>query len=202
MKKQIALPLAFVALIIVVIAAITFMLIYNGMVMARENIKESKAQIETVYQRKLDLIPNLVETVKAYAGHERQTLVDVAQARSRAQEVLKTVGTAKSLSKEQLAKLASSQSELTRVLTTLFALVEKYPDLKASAHFLALQDQLEGAENRIYVARQRYNSSVRDYNTKIAVFPGNMIALIFEFERVDDYFEATEIAQKPMEVRF
>ena len=164
-------------------------------------MEEAKAQIETVIQRRLDLIPNLVETVKGYAQHEREVLLKVTQARAKAQTLLEKISSKKSLTKEDLAALSASQSELTRTLKSLFALVENYPDLKASINFLALQDQLEGTENRIAVARQRYNYAVRIYNTKIKTFPGNIIAPMFGFEE-KDYFEAKNEAEEPVKVRF
>ena len=201
MKKQVMLSLAIIALIIVV-AGISFVLMYNGLVKAEKSVEGAKAQIETVYQRRLDLIPNLVETVKGFAAHERQTLTAVAEVRSKAQGVLEGIATEKSLSKEQMAKLNASQSELTGVLKAFFALVENYPNLRANTNFLALQDQLEGTENRISIARQRYNFSVRHYNTKIATFPGNIVASIFNFEEKDDYFKAAEGAGEATKVKF
>lgn len=201
MKKQVMLSLATISLIIVVVG-ISFVLIYNGLVKAEKGVEEAKAQIEVVYQRRIDLIPNLVETVKGYVEHERQTLIAVTEARSKAQGVLEEIGTEKSLSRKQMAKLSASQSELTSVLKTLFALVENYPNLKASTNFLTLQDQLEGTENRISVARQRYNFAVRFYNTKVATFPRNIVASMFDFQENPDYFEAAEEAKKTVEVKF
>lgn len=205
MKKQVMLSLATILLIIVVVGivvGISFVLIYNGLVKAEKGVEEAKAQIEVVYQRRIDLIPNLVETVKGYAEHEKQTFVAVTEARSKAQGVLEEIGTEKSLSRKQMAKLSASQSELTSVLKTLFALVENYPNLKASTNFLTLQDQLEGTENRISVARQRYNFAVRFYNTKVATFPRNIVASMFDFQENPDYFEAVEEAKKTLEVKF
>ncbi|MHC4457217.1 MAG: LemA family protein [Planctomycetota bacterium] len=201
MKKQTILTLAII-LFIIVVAGISFALIYNGLVRAEKVVEEAKAQIEVVYQRKIDLIPNLVETVKGYAEHERQTFAAVAEARSKAQRVLEEIGTEKSLSKEKMAKLSVSQSELTSALKTLFALVENYPNLKASTNFSILQDQLEGTENRISVARQRYNSTLRLYNTKVATFPRNIVAAIFGFQENPDYFEVAEELKKTLEVKF
>lgn len=201
MKKQAMLPLVII-LLIVAVAGIGFVLIYNGLVKAEKGVEEAKAQIETVYQRRLDLIPNLVETVKGYAKHEKETLIAVVEARNKAQGILEEIGAEKSLNKEQMAKLSASQSELTGVLKTIFALVENYPGLRASTNFLTLQDQLEGTENRISVARQRYNSSVRFYNTKVATFPRNIVASIFGFQEKDDYFAAETGGEKPVEVKF
>jgi LemA protein len=201
MKKQVALSLAIIVLIIVA-AGVSFVLMYNGLVKAEKGVEGAKAQVETAYQRRLDLIPNLVETVTAYAAHERQTFAAITEARGKAQGVLEGIATETSLNKEQMAKLTASQSELTGVLKTLFALVENYPDLRASANFLTLQDQLEGTENRISVARQRYNSAVRLYNTKVATFPRNLVASAFGFQQRDIYFEAADEAEKAVDVEF
>jgi len=201
MKFNATLSLAIVLILVVAAVGIVFILTYNGLVTADKTVEGAKAQIETVCQRRLDLIPNLVQTVKGYAKHERDTLTAIIQARSSAQQALEGVSSKKSLGKEEMAALAASQSALTGALKSIFALVERYPDLKASRHFLALQDQLEGTENRISVARQRYNASARNYNTKINTFPGNIIAPVFGFmEKV--YFEAKEEAQEPPKVEF
>ena len=195
-----------ISLIIVVsviaVAGKSSALIYNGLVEAEKVVDEAKAQVETVYQRKLDLIPNLVETVKGYAEHEQETLVAIAKARSKALGILEEIGTEESFNKKQMTELTSSQSELTGTLKSLFALVENHPDLKASTNFLVLQDQLEGTENRITIARQRYNSSVRYYDTKVATFPQNIIAFLFGFKEKGDYFEAAEHPGKPVEIKF
>lgn len=194
--------------VIIIVAAIALVIglgsavTYNSLVRAEKLVDEAKAQIEVVCQRRLDLIPNLVETVKGYAKHERETLVAVSQARSKAQGILDALSAAKSMSKEQMAKLTASQSELTTSLKSLFALVENYPTLKANTSFVTLQDQLEGTENRISVARQRYNHSVRLYNTKVAMFPQNIVASVFGFEEKDNYFEAAEEAESSVAVKF
>lgn len=201
MKKQAISPIAIIWLIIAA-AGISFVLIYNGLVKAEKGVEEAKAQTEVLYQRRMDLIPNLVETVKGYAEHEKQTFLAVVEARNKAQGVLEEISTEKSLSKKQMAKLSASQSELTSVLKTLFALAEDYPDLKASDNFLTLQDQLEGTENRISVARLRYNSAVKLYNARVATFPRNIVAFMFGFEENPDYFEAVEEAKEPVEVKF
>jgi len=192
-------------ILVVVVTAIVFVNsvgMYNGLVKADNGVEEAKAQVETVCQRRLDLIPNLVETVKGYAGHEQETLVAVTAVRSKAQGVLDEVKGQEPLNKEQMFKLVSSESELATVTKMLFALAENYPDLRASTNFLALQDQLEGTENRISVARQRYNSAVRVYNTNVAKFPRNIVASMFGFEENDSYFEAAEGAKEDVEVKF
>ncbi|MDL1957711.1 MAG: LemA family protein [Candidatus Desulfofervidus auxilii] len=201
MKVQATLFLIIGLIIILGVSGIGLILTYNSLVESEKAVEEAKAQIETVIQRRLDLIPNLVETVKGYAQHEREVLLKVTQARAKAQTLLEKISSKKSLTKEDFIALSASQSELTKTLKSLFALVENYPDLKASTNFLALQDQLEGTENRIAVARQRYNYAVRIYNTKIKTFPGNIIAPMFGF-REKDYFEAKEEASEPVKVRF
>ena len=201
MKISPALSLIIVLILVVAVVGIIFIKTYNGLISNEKAVEEAKAQIEAVCQRRLDLIPNLVETVKGYAAHERETLVAVTKARSSAQQVLEDIGSKKSLGKEDMAALATTQSALTNSLKSVFALIEKYPDLKAATHFAALQDQLEGTENRISVARQRYNSVVRFYNTKINTFPGNIIAPMFGFEE-KGYFEAKEEAMEPVSVKF
>ena len=198
---QVALFLVITMIVIIAVLGFWFIWVYNGLVKSEKAVEEAGAQIETVLQRRLDLIPNLVETVKGYAQHEREVLVAVTQARENAQGVLEEISGKKSLEEKDITALAASQSNLTSALKNLFALVENYPDLKASQNFLALQDQLEGTENRISVARQRYNYAARVYNTKINVFPGNIVAPVFGFEE-KDYFEAKEEAQEPVKVKF
>ena len=201
--KQGRAVLSIVSTLIVIVAglALWFIWVYNGLVSSEKAVEEASAQVQTVLQRRLDLIPNLVETVKGYAQHEREVLVAVTKARERAQGVLADISKKKSLGEKELVALMASQGEITSALKNLFSLVENYPDLKASQNFLALQDQLEGTENRIAVARQRYNYAVRRYNTKISTFPGNIIAPMFGFAE-KPYFEAKEEAQKPIEVKF
>jgi len=201
MKKKIFLYLIFFIILIIVFGGIVIISNYNGIVKAEKAVEEAKSQVEVVCQRRLDLIPNLVETVKGYAQYEKETLLAITNARSNAQGALEKISKKQSLGKEDLTALTASQSELTRTLKSLFALVENYPDLKASSNFLALQDQLEGTENRISIARQRYNSGVRYYNTKIATFPGTIVAPMFGFEK-NDYFEASKEAKEPVKVKF
>ncbi|HEC69574.1 MAG: LemA family protein [Candidatus Omnitrophota bacterium] len=201
MKAQVGLFLIIGLIVILGVFGIGLILTYNSLVKSEKAVEEAKAQIETVIQRRLDLIPNLVETVKGYAQHEREVLLKVTQARAKAQTLLGKISSKKSLSKEDFIALSASQSELTKTLKSLFALVENYPDLKASTNFLSLQDQLEGTENRIAVARQRYNYAVRIYNTKIKTFPGNIIAPMFGFGE-KDYFKAKEEATEPVRVKF
>lgn len=189
--------------LVIVIAAVCGILVltYNGIIVTEKSVEESKANIESVMQRRLDLIPNLVETVKGYAQHESQTLLAVTQARAQAQNVLKAMGSKPALSKDDMATLAASQRQLGTSIQGLFAVIEKYPDLRASSNFLALQDQLEGTENRINVARVRYNNSVKRFNTKITMFPGVIVAPMFGFEEKES-FEATPGALEAVTVQF
>jgi len=154
----------------------------NGLVSLDEGVNEKWAQVENVYQRRADLIPNLVNTVKGYAVHEKTTLEDVIKARAAAINPQLAVAGAPH-SEAEMKAFESSQNALTGMLSKLMVVVEKYPDLKANESFLALQSQLEGTENRITVERQRYNEVVREYNTKTRSFPTNIVAGVFDFER-------------------
>jgi LemA protein len=190
MKRNILIFIGVLFLVLVIICLSSIQM-YNGLVKAEQLVVEAKAQIEVASQRKLDLIPNLVETVKAYAAHEKETLTAVTAARSNAQSVWNEIAMDKSISEDKMTKLAASESELKGSLISLFAIAENYPSLKANTNFVTLQDQLEGTENRISVARYRYNYSVRIYNTKAAKFPGNLIARVFDFKQKEP-FEAME----------
>jgi LemA protein len=189
--------------LIIALAAVSIVLIlnYNGLIKTEKAVHEAKAQIETVCQRRLDLIPNVIEAVKGYAKHEQQTLLAITQARTQAMGVLDEIGQKEDLTKETIVKLESSQTELTKALKSVFALIENYPDLKASMNFLALQDQFEGTENRIAVARQRYNMAVRTYNSKIETFPGVFLAPIFGFGE-KEFYEAKAEAMDPVRAEF
>ena len=168
---------------------------YNSLITLREAVDEKWAQVENVYQRRLDLIPNLIATVKGYAAHEKQTLTDVIEARNKALQTKIDVG---SLDNEaKFEAFAKAQDKLSSVLSRLMVVVERYPDLKASQNFLALQSQLEGTENRIAVERKRYNETVRGYNTMIRRFPTNMIASAFGFDKVTYFESAPEAATVP-----
>ena len=182
---------------VLIIAAVMMVGIsaYNDIVKARNLVDEAAGQVQSVLQRRLDLIPNLVETVKGYAKHEQTTLEAVVQARTSALEMLQKSSSPGPVSMKQLS---SAQDKLSKAI---FALVEQYPDLKANANFLTLQDQLEGTENRIAVERIRYNDAVRAYNTKISVFPGSLVALLRKF-REREYFEASSEAQDATKVQF
>ena len=169
---------------------------YNGLVTADEGVKA--AQVENVYQRRADLIPNLVATVKGYASHESSTLEAVIEARAKATQV--TVDPDK-LTEESIAAFQSAQGELGNAIGRLLVSVEQYPDLKANQNFLELQAQLEGTENRITVERQKFNDTAKAYNTQVRSFPANIIASMFNFEQ-KGYFKAAEGAQTAPKVEF
>ncbi len=171
---------------------------YNSMVKMDEGVKGAWSQVENVYQRRADLIPNLVATVKGYASHEQQTLEGVVNARSKATQI--TVS-ADDLTAESLAKYQKAQGELGAALGKLLAITENYPDLKANQNFLELQSQLEGTENRIAVERQKFNEAAKIYNTSIRQFPRNIFAGLFGFEK-KPYFESDEGAKTAPKVEF
>ena len=171
---------------------------YNAIVSAEESVETSWSQVENQYQRRSDLIPNLVETVKGYAAHERETLEGVMAARARATQVVIDPANATA---EQMASYQAAQGELTQTLGRLMAVAEAYPDLKANENFMNLQSQLEGTENRITVARNNFNEVARAYNTMIRRFPTNIIASVFGFEK-KPYFEAQDGAEVAPQVKF
>ena len=171
---------------------------YNGLVVKEEKVDNEWADVEGQYQRRADLIPNLVNTVKGYADFEQETLTGVIEARSKATsfQIDPT-----NLTPDKVQQFQQAQEGLTSALSRLLVVVERYPDLKANQNFLDLQAQLEGTENRIQIARQRFNSSVNDYNASIRTFPGNVVAGISGFER-KGYFEAAPGSEKAPEVTF
>lgn len=171
---------------------------YNGMVKAERAADAQWANVENVYQRRADLIPNLVNTVKGYAEHERETLEEVVNARSKATGINIS---ADNLDAASLQKFQAAQDGLSNALSKLLMVVERYPDLKANQNFLDLQAQLEGSENRIAVERRKFNDIVRDYNTRIKRFPGVLFNKFYGFEQ-KDYFEAREGAEIAPEVNF
>lgn len=171
---------------------------YNKMVSLEEQVSSQWAQVENVYQRRADLIPNLVNTVKGYANFEKDVLIQVTEARAKATSVNIDP---KNLSPEALQQFQQAQNGLSSALGRLLVTVEKYPDLKANQNFLELQSQLEGTENRISVERNKFNEVTREYNTKIRSFPTNLTAGIFGFEK-KGYFEATTGAEKAPTVTF
>lgn len=194
MKKK---GLITIIIVVVVILAIYAWIkgSYNGMVQRQEGVEAQWAQVENVYQRRADLVPNLVATVRGYAAHEQGTLTAVIEARAKATSIIVDPS---ELDPEDIAKFQAAQDQLSGALSRLLVTVEQYPDLKASENFLALQSQLEGTENRITVERQKFNEAARNYNQYIRKFPRNIIASMFDFEKVG-YFKAqagSEVAPK------
>ena len=171
---------------------------YNSLVKQDEAVQAAWSQVENVYQRRADLIPSLVNTVKGYATHEQSTLEGVVEARSKATQIKVDV---ENLTPEALAKYQKAQGELGAALGKLLAITENYPDLKANQNFLELQSQLEGTENRITVERQKYNEIAKVYNTSIREFPRNILASMFGFDK-KPYFEAQEGANVAPKVEF
>ncbi len=196
MKKGLVVLIAAVAVILGIF--FWFQGNYNNMVKMDEGVQAAWSQVENVYQRRADLIPNLVATVKGYATHEQQTLEGVISARSKATQI--TVDP-QNLTSEELAKYQKAQGELGSALGKLLAITENYPDLKANQNFLELQAQLEGTENRITVERKKFNDVAREYNTTIRQFPKNIVAGMFGFEK-KPYFEAQEGAHQAPVVEF
>ena len=171
---------------------------YNNMVSKQEAVSQGWSQVENVYQRRMDLIPNLVNTVKGVANFEQKTLTDVIQARANASSIKVD---ASKLSPDQISKFQASQGELSQALGRLMVVAEQYPQLKATQNFLELQSQLEGTENRIAVERQKFNEVVMDYNSYVRKFPQVIYAGMFGFDK-KGYFEATAGAEKAPEVQF
>ena|SRR3990167_11169416 len=172
---------------------------YNRLVSGEEAVKSAWAQVENVYQRRLDLIPNLVETVKGYAAHERETLEGVVQARAKATQT--NIGADVINSPETFEKFQQSQGQLSSALSRLMVVVEKYPDLKANQSFLNLQSQLEGTENRITVERMRFNEVAQSFNTLRRQFPTVIMANMMGFKE-KAYFQADQGASKAPTVNF
>ena len=183
---------------LVVIAILWVRGIYNRTVEKDEAIAGQWGQVETAYQRRGDLIPNLVNTVKGYAEHERETLTEVIEARAKATNV--SIDPA-NLNPQAIQQFQAAQDGLSQALGRLMVVVERYPDLKANQNFLDLQQQLESTENRIAVERRKFNDATRDYNTFIRRFPSNILAGIFGFE-TKGYFESTEGSEVAPTVEF
>ena len=171
---------------------------YNTMVTQDENVKTAWSQVENQYQRLSDLIPNLVNTVKGYATHERETLEGVVSARA---EATKTTIDPSNLTEESMKKFQAAQGELSNALSRLMVVLERYPDLKANQNFSELQAQLEGTENRISVERKRFNEVAQAYNTYVRSFPTNILAGMFGFQP-KAYFTAESGAEKAPKVEF
>ena len=193
MKKSTIIIIAVVAIL-----AIWGVTSYNGLVKMDESVNTAWSNVENQYQRRADLIPNLVNTVKGYAAHEKETLEAVMSARSKATQM--TID-ADNLTPEKLKEYQKAQGEIGSALGRLLAITENYPNLKANENFKELQAQLEGTENRISVERRNFNEVARTYNTSIRTFPKTIIAGMCEFEK-RPYFEAEEGANKAPEVKF
>lgn len=191
MKKGTAILLGVVAVIVVVVLGVVGWGIstYNGLVTAQTEVETQQSNIATQLQRRSDLIPNLVNTVKAYAEHEEEIFTAVADAR------------AKLSGANTVSEMEQANTELSSALSRLLVIVENYPDLKANQNFIALQDQLEGTENRIAVARQDYNKAVKDYNQRLRRFPSNLIAGMFGMEQAA-MFESSSGSESVPEVSF
>lgn len=193
MKKSTIILIGIIA--VIVIWAISA---YNGMVTHEENVSKTWSDVETTYQRRADLIPNLVNTVKGYANHESSTFEAVTKARANATQMRIS---ADDLTEENMRKYQQAMGEMNSALARLMAISESYPELKASENFSELQAQIEGTENRINEARKKYNAAVKEYNIKVRRFPGNIVAGIFGFEKKAE-FKASEGAEKAPEVNF
>jgi LemA protein len=176
---------------------------YNGLVSRDQQVQSQWGQVQNVYQRRLDLVPNLVETVKGAAGFEKSTYLAVTEARAKAEGALGSAGANPANDPAKIAQVQQTQGELSSALSRLMVVVENYPDLKATANFRDLQAQLEGTENRITVERMRFNESAQAFNAKRLSFPTNLIAGMFG-SRFDEkaYFKADEGAQTVPKVKF
>ena len=163
---------------------------YNSLVSSHENVETSWAQVENVLQRRADLIPNLVNTVKGFAAQEKDVLTEVTKARA-------SVGKARGIPQK-----IEANNALTSALSRLMVVVERYPDLKSNQNFLSLQDELAGTENRVSIERRRYNDAVKNYNVHVRRFPNNLIASFFGYSKQDAYFKADEGAQSAPKVNF
>lgn len=196
MKKKF-IPIIIVAAVVVILVAWAISA-YNGLVIKDENCSKQWSKVESQYQRRMDLIPNLVNTVKGYASHEEATLLKVIEARNQASQVKID---AENMTQEQLNNFQQSQENLSSAIRGLNIVVEQYPNLKANQNFLELQSQLEGTENRIAVERQRYSDVVNEYNTSVRRFPNSLFASMFGFDK-KPYFESQTGAENAPKVEF
>jgi len=193
MKKN-----SFILIAIVAVIVLWGVSAYNGLAKSQQNVESQWGNVENAYQRRADLIPNLVETVKGYAKHENETFKEVVEARSKATQ---TTVDADNLTAEQLEKFQAAQGEVGAALSHLIAIGESYPELKASENFKELQAQLEGTENRIKEERDLFNKEAKSYNVRTKTFPSNLIAGVFGFES-KPYFKSAEGAEKAPTVSF
>jgi LemA protein len=194
-----ALLVGVVVLVVVVGLAVWGVGINNQLVTLQQNVNEKTSQVQNVYQRRADLIPNLVETVKGFAAQERAVLTEVTEARAKATGVQLTPETLND--PKAMERFQAAQGQLSGALSRLLVVVEKYPELKSNQNFLQLQSQLEGTENRIAVERRRFNEAVRDYNTRLGLAPGSIVARLLGFTP-KAYFEAAPDAATPPKVKF
>ncbi|MCX6740097.1 MAG: LemA family protein [Candidatus Parcubacteria bacterium] len=178
-----------IVLIVVAILIVWLIAVYNDLIKSRNRVDEAWSDIDVQLKRRYDLIPNLVETVKGYAGHENQVFTKVTEARSQAMQ-------AKSIDEK-----GKAEGMLSQTLKSLFAVAESYPELKASTNFLQLQDELSDTENKIQASRRFYNGNVRDFNTKIQVFPNTLVASLLGFKKYD-FFQAEEGEKAAPQVKF
>jgi LemA protein len=192
--------IALIVLAVVVLAVGAWAVgIYNGLVGLDQNVNEKWAQVQNVYQRRADLIPNLVETVKGFAAQERTVLTQVIEARAKASSIQLTPEALND--PKAMERFQAAQAQLSGALSRLLVTVERYPELKSNQNFLSLQSQLEGTENRIAVERRRFNEAVREYNTRLNLFPGTIVARLAGF-RPKAFFEAAPDAATPPKVKF
>ncbi|MEV9478136.1 LemA family protein [Aliarcobacter butzleri] len=195
--RKISLVLGLVLLAIIYLTVTN----YNNIPKLDENVKEKWSQVQNQYKRRADLIPNLVETVKAYANHEKNTLVEVTEARSKVSQITLNENTLNN--PELLQQFENAQSNLTSALSKLMVVVEKYPELKANENFLSLQSQLEGTENRISVARRDFIEAVKLYNLELRTMPGKLVAAIAHPEaKIKETFAASPTEQDAPKVKF
>jgi LemA protein len=196
--KVLIIALVVLAVVVLAVGACTVR-IYNGLVGLDQNVNEKWAQVQNVYQRRADLIPNLVETVKGFAAQERTVLTQVIEARAKASSIQLTPEALND--PKAMERFQAAQAQLSGALSRLLVTVERYPELKSNQNFLSLQSQLEGTENRIAVERRRFNEAVREYNTRLNLFPGTIVARLAGF-RPKAFFEAAPDAATPPKVKF
>jgi LemA protein len=195
MNRSVPLSIGIITIGLIALLGGLIAFFYNGLVTAREQVNAGWAQVENVYQRRLDLVPLLVDAVQTYTDHERETLTELTAARAQAIELNGAIGSEAPQTIEQIKAIEASQGRVESALARLFAVVENYPDLKASRNFLTLQDQIEGTENRVAIERRNYNEFSRRYNTRLQVFPSNIVGQMMGFDS-KPYFEAEDKALK------
>ncbi len=203
LKKGNKMKKILVLILLVIIAPLFFILVsnYNNIPKLDENVKEKWSQVQNQYKRRADLIPNLVETVKAYASHEKNTFIEVTEARSKVSQININENTLNN--PEMMQQFSAAQSGLSSALSKLMVIVEKYPELKANENFKALQSQLEGTENRITIARKDFIEAVKLYNLELRTMPGKLVAAIAHPEaQIKETFSASEAEQEAPKVKF